>query len=260
MPKIITRTLLILILLAMFPPLVVALKRSRPTDLPPLHPIQDMDNQVRLRAQHEFEFFADGRAMRAHPAGTVARGGLRVDDHFYRGLVDGQWATSFPEQATMSDALLARGQERFNIYCSPCHGESGNGLGMVAVRAATLLEQGEAPTWVAPKPVFDPETLKRPIGELFNIVTHGINTMSGYGGQIPEADRWAIVAWVKVLQQAGVGSWDDVPAEQVERLQTEQREAREEAAREAAEEAAKQAARDANSQNAGGDVDGGDSQ
>ena len=237
MPKIISRILLVLILLAMFPPLLIALKRARKSDLPQIHLIQDMDNQSKLRAQHTFDFFADERAMRKHPDGTVARGSVQMDDHFYRGLVDGRWATEFPEAVPFDEPTLRRGEERFNIYCAPCHGTSGDGMGMISVRAAELLEQGSASTWVQPKAVFDPLTMQRPIGELFHIVTHGINTMAGYESQIPEHDRWAIVAWVKVLQRSQVADWSEVPADKVSTLREQQRGDREAAAIRAAEEA-----------------------
>lgn len=229
MPKIITRALLILILLAMFPPLLVALARVKNSDKPPVHPIQDMDNQPPLRAQHPYVLFADSRAMRAHPLGTVARGRLDLDDHFYRGIVDGAWATDFPPRAPFNERTLARGEARFNIYCTPCHGESGDGRGVVALRAMELRESGLAPAWVEPKPVFDPETMKRPVGELFNIVTNGINTMPAYAPQIPEADRWAIVAWVKVLQRAAVADWDEIPPDTRTELELQRQQAIKEA-------------------------------
>jgi mono/diheme cytochrome c family protein len=237
MPKIITRALVVLILLAMFPPLLVAMVRSKRSELPRVHLIQDMDNQPKLRAQAVSEIFADGRAERPHVEGTVARGGLRLDEHFHRGIVDGQWATDFPEAAPLSRELIARGENRFNIYCAPCHSPSGNGQGMVAQRAAVLQQQGKAPAWVAPKAIYDPTAIVRPVGELFNIVTNGINTMSGYGPQIPEADRWAIVAWVKVLQRSQVASWNEISAGDRASLEADRQRAIEEAARLAAEEA-----------------------
>jgi len=237
MPKIITRTLVLLVLLAMFPPLLVARARALNSDLPRVHLIQDMDNQAKFRAQHANEMFADGRAMRPHPEGTVARGSLNDDPHFYLGMVNGEWATTFPSSLPLNTALLARGEARFNIYCAPCHGESGDGRGQVAVRAADLRNLGTAPTWVDPKPVYDPVTLTRPVGQLFAIISNGINTMPAYAAQIPEDDRWAIVAWVKALQRGQHASWDDLPADERDRLQDK----REDAIRAAAEEAAREA-------------------
>lgn len=240
MPKIITRVLVLLILLAMFPPLLVALARAKRSDMPRVHLIQDMDNQPKSRAQAANEIFADGRSMRPHVDGTVPRGGLDLDDHFNRGIVEGQWATDFPQQTPLSRELIARGENRFNIYCAPCHSPSGSGLGMIAQRAAMLQQQGKAPAWVAPKAIYDPTAIVRPVGELFNIVTNGINTMAGYGPQIPEADRWAIVAWVKVLQRSQVASWNELSEEDRARLERDRELAIEEAARRAEEEAEEQ--------------------
>jgi len=240
MPKIITRVLVLLILLAMFPPLLVALARAKHSGKPRIHLIQDMDNQPKARAQAASDIFADGRSMRPHVEGTVPRGGLDLDDHFNRGIVDGQWATDFPEQVPLTRETIARGENRFNIYCAPCHSPSGNGRGMIAQRAAVLQQQGKAPAWVAPKAIYDPTAIVRPVGELFNIVTNGINTMSGYGPQIPEADRWAIVAWVKVLQRSQVASWDELSPEDRARLEQDRETAIAETAQRAAAEAEEQ--------------------
>ena len=240
MPKIITRIMALLILLAMFPPLLVALARAKHSDQPRVHLVQDMDNQPKHRAQSASEIFADGRSMRPHVDGTVPRGGLNLDDHFHRGIVNGQWATDFPEHLPLSRELIARGENRFNIYCAPCHSPSGNGQGMIAQRAAILQQQGKAPAWVAPKAIYDPTAIVRPVGELFNIVTNGINTMAGYGPQIPEADRWAIVAWVKVIQRSQVASWSELSAEDQARLERDREAAIEDAARRAAAEAEEQ--------------------
>ncbi|MCL4210855.1 MAG: cytochrome c [Phycisphaeraceae bacterium] len=253
MPKIISRVALILVLLAMFPPLLVFRARAVRSDQPRIHLIQDMDNQPKFRAQHANDMFLDGRAMRPHVPGTVAReheiggvktGGTLLDDHYHRGLVNGVWATDFPPQAPLSRELLERGRERFNIYCAPCHGESGNGLGPVAVRAAELQMIGQA-AWVAPKAVFDPEVLPQPVGQLYNTVTHGVRTMAGYASQVPEQDRWAIVAWVKALQRSQVASWDDLSPAVREELRREREKAirdEAEAAARRAEEAARRAA------------------
>jgi len=240
MPKIIHRTILLLLLVAMFPPLLVARARALRSDQPRVHLIQDMDNQPKLRAQHAFDLFADDRAMRAHPPGTVPVSDAQLDDHFHRGLVDGAWATDFPAHVPMSAATLERGQERFNIYCAPCHGESGNGHGPVSVRAQELQLLGKA-TWVVPTAMYDPTVLPQPVGQLFNTITYGIRTMPAYGPQIPEADRWAIVAWVKAIQRSQVANWDELPGEKRDQLEDVRRQAAEEARR-AAEEAARRAA------------------
>jgi mono/diheme cytochrome c family protein len=227
-PKVIVRTIVIVALLAMIPPMLIARARVSRSPQPRIHLVQDMDNQPKYRAQHASGVFADMRAMRPPVPGTVARDAdfmgrrisdLRDDDHFYRGLVDGDWATRLPEGVPLSAATLDRGRERFNIYCSPCHGESGDGNGMIHVRASQLMVINQAPTWVPPTPVFDQTVRERPVGHLFNTITNGIRTMPAYGPQIPEADRWAIVAWLRVLQRSQFASWDDVPAGERMRLE-----------------------------------------
>jgi len=224
MPKIITRSLVVLVLLAMFPPLLVARARSVNSELPRVHIIQDMDNQPRYRAQDPSELFADQRAMRPFPDGTVPRGQRSLDEHLQFGLGEDGWATTFPDEVPLNRATLQRGRERFNIYCSPCHGESGDGRGMVALRAQELMEVGKA-TWVMPTAFHDPTVLEKPVGNLFNTITNGIRTMPAYGPQIPVKDRWAIVAWVKALQRSQVATWDDLPPEQRNRLEAQRREA-----------------------------------
>jgi len=153
--------------------------------------------------QQATDIFRDGRTMRPIVDGTVARGGLRDDDHFQRGVVNEQWVTTFPAQVTIDRALLERGQERFSIYCTPCHGYGGYGDGMVHQRAMVLLTQGVNGTeWVQPKSLHETAIAEQPIGKTFNSITNGIRNMAGYASQIPTEDRWAIVAYVKALQMS----------------------------------------------------------
>lgn len=129
----------------------------------------------------------------------MAVGHLDLDDHFYRGKgPGGAWARTFPDQVTIDDATMARGQERYNVYCSPCHGLTGAGDGMVAKRADALAEG----TWVPPTNVNQDHLRQQPIGQLFNTITHGIRNMPPYGHQIEPADRWAILLYVRALQRA----------------------------------------------------------
>jgi mono/diheme cytochrome c family protein len=146
----------------------------------------------------------------------VARGHLEADDHFERGRVDGDWATTFPVPVT--EGLMERGRQRFEIYCAPCHGLNGTGRGMVARRADELAELGKA-TWVPPASVHDETVRSRPVGQLFNTITYGVRNMPAYGPQIPTADRWAIVAYVRALQRAWHATLDDVPADVAPTLQ-----------------------------------------
>lgn len=219
MPNIAKHVALILILLALIPPALIMRARTIHRDSRRIHIIQDMDNQAKFRAQHPNAIFADGRAMRPPVAGTVARGEADLDDHFDRGIVNDEWATSFPAQAPLTRSLIARGQDRFGIYCAPCHGYSGYGDGLVHQRAQELMVSGiNGTTWVQPKSVHDPAVRDQPPGQLFNTVTNGIRNMHGYAAQVPTEDRWAIVAWVKVLQRSQDAKESDVPANRRENL------------------------------------------
>ena len=156
MPKAFIFITLMLITAAAIPPALIAQMRAVHSTKPRIHYIQDMDNQPRFEAQHANPLFADGRAMRPPVAGTVARGELRADDHYYRGISGGVWATVFPSQVEVSMTLLQRGRERFGIYCQPCHGAAGYGDGMVNQRAMELVNVGlNGTTWVQPKSIHE---------------------------------------------------------------------------------------------------------
>jgi mono/diheme cytochrome c family protein len=159
--------------------------------------------------------------MRPEVAGTIARGHLADDDHYDRGYVDGDWATSIPSRAMEGagswEALVRRGQSRFEVYCSPCHGSSGNGQGMVSQRALELMDQGLA-NWTPPTSLHDELAVNRTDGHLFNTITNGIRNMPAYGSQVPTQDRWAIVSYVRALQRSQAATLDDVPADARETL------------------------------------------
>ena len=165
---------------------------------PRVHPNPGMDFQPKFKAQTENDLFLDGRSMRAPIPGTVLVGDERLDDHFYEGIVDEQWATEFPEQVKITTAFLERGQQRYEIFCSNCHGSAGYGDGLVA-RRADRLEQG---TWVAPSNIHQDYIRKQPHGKLYNTITYGIRNMMGYGHSISEEDRWAIVAYIRALHKS----------------------------------------------------------
>jgi mono/diheme cytochrome c family protein len=219
MPKPIIYAAIILTILAMIPPALIARSRAVPSERRRIHFIQDMDNQGKFRAQQTNPLFADGRAMRPPVMGTVARGELNADDHFNRGVImdaagKPQWATTFPSQAPLTEALMARGQERFTIYCRPCHGDAGYGDGIVNKRAQELMNTGvNGTSWVQPKNIHEPQIRSQPVGEIFNTISHGIRNMAGYESQIPVADRWAIVAYVKALQRSQHAEPGDVSAD-----------------------------------------------
>ena len=156
---------------------------------PPVHLNQNMDTQPKLKPYRNSEFFADGRAMRTPPEGTIARGKLKEDDHLYRGKVSGELADTFPATLPMSAELLERGQERYNIYCTPCHGKAGDGKGLVSKRLPV-----QAPTF------HSSYLYGQKLGHFFDVISNGVRSMPGYAQQIPEADRWAIISYVRALQ------------------------------------------------------------
>lgn len=172
---------------------------------PRLQVIPDMDSQSYHRTQSTSAFFADGRAMRVPVEGTVSRGALHEDEALYLGKQDDIWVEDVP--GGIDADLMARGRDRYQIFCAACHGASGSGDGMVARRAASLAEG----TWVNPSDLTATVTLDRPDGEIFDFISHGIRKMPAYGAQIPVADRWAIVAYVRALQRSAHGQLADVP-------------------------------------------------
>lgn len=204
-----------------FIPLAVAFKgRFATSEKPRYHVWPDMDWQRKRKTQTEWEMFPDGRAMRLPVEGTIAQGELRDDFELYFGVdqdspvpdrisydagsmgPDAQerpaWLAGFPTAMVVDEALLERGQQRYNIYCAVCHGQQGNGLGSVALRAKALEAQKWG--WVDPKSLVADNAKSYSNGELFHIVSQGVSTMKGYGSQIVPRDRWAIVAYVRALQ------------------------------------------------------------
>jgi mono/diheme cytochrome c family protein len=211
-PKFLIYGMLGLIVLSLIPPAAIARRRSVTTTQRRIHFVQDMDNQRKFRAQHANALFADGRAMRPLVEGTVARGELAEDDHYERGVTGEQWATTFPARVTLDMALVRRGRERFDIYCTPCHGSAGYGDGIVNQRAMELVNTGtNGTTWVQPKSVHEAEIRDQPVGQLYNTITNGVRNMAGYASQIPVHDRWAIVAYVRALQRSQSARPSDVP-------------------------------------------------
>jgi mono/diheme cytochrome c family protein len=167
-----------------------------------------MDFQPKYKSDQAMDLFADGRENRGQITGTIARGSLNADDLFYRGLDNGQWATGFPRQLELNEQMMKRGKNRFEIYCTPCHGYDGRGNGAVPQRVAAT---GGA--WVARNLVdaSNPVAINMPNGQLFNTISNGYNTMMGYAAQIPHADRWAIVLYVRALQRSQNAALDDIP-------------------------------------------------
>jgi mono/diheme cytochrome c family protein len=197
----------ILAILACFPPLVVAWMRAAPSSNPRIQIFKDMDSQPSFKAQTISPFFEDLRSNRPAIPGTIARGRLGLNKHYYDGQVDGFWVATFPESIQPSEPLMKRGQERYNIYCAPCHGLAGDGDGMTAQRALRRAE----PDWRPPTQIYAPGVLEQPLGQIYNTIKNGKGTMPAYDRQIPVEDRWAIVMYVKALQRSRTASIDDVP-------------------------------------------------
>ncbi|MDQ7007867.1 MAG: cytochrome c [Acidobacteriota bacterium] len=209
MPRPMVYLLILLVCLSFVPLAWIARARTRVSSQPRIHIVPDMDSQEKFKAQSASLLFSDGRAMRLPVDGTIAQGELQEDDHYYRGKVGEAFATTFPGQVRVDRALLERGRERYGIYCAPCHGQAGDGDGMVARRAEEL---GEG-TWTPPSNLHDQTVVERPVGHIYNTIANGIRNMPAYGSQVPVADRWAIVAYVRALQRSRRASIDEVPAD-----------------------------------------------
>ncbi|MCC7479733.1 cytochrome c [bacterium] len=220
MPTWISKAAWVVILASMIPLAAIFAGREMPSTRPRPSIIPDMDNQQKFKAQQANLIFADKRADRQPVYGTVARGELNADQHFYEGIVDGAFASALPGAIAVNEDSLQRGRERYDIYCAPCHGFSGYGNGMVAVRADELAIQfpGDM-AWTPPKSMHDPAVIARPDGYLFNVITHGVRSMGAYGSQIAPEDRWKIVLYIRALQKSQNANVGDLPADVAQRLE-----------------------------------------
>ena len=165
---------------------------------------QDMQDQPKLIPQRGSNLFADHRGARPQVVNTVARGQLKEDSYFYTGVTEAangyrEEHDELPFPATID--VLKRGQERFNIYCSPCHSRVGNGLGEIVMRgykpAANLHDQVR---------------VSQPLSHYFYVMTHGYGAMPDYAAQLTPADRWAVAAYIRALQLSQAAKETDVPA------------------------------------------------
>lgn len=162
---------------------------------------QDMQDQPRFKPLAESDFYADLRSARPPVGGTVARGQLHEDSYFYTGKFGNNPGDYMPFPVT--DDVLARGRERFNIYCAPCHSRLGDGNGMIAQRG-----------FRAPPSYHTERLRKAPLGYFFDIATNGFGAMPEYASQIPPRDRWCIVAYIRALQLSQGAVMGDVPSGQ----------------------------------------------
>jgi hypothetical protein len=164
-----------------------------------------MHNQPKFIPLRESGFYADGRSARPLVEGTVARGQLNDDDLLYTGKTAGQDATEFPYPVTAE--VMARGRERYDIFCSPCHDRTGGGEGMVVKRGYRQ------------PPSFHIDRLRQsPVGHFFDVMTNGFGAMPDYRAQVPVRDRWAIAAYIRALQASANATLDDVPPDLRNRL------------------------------------------
>lgn len=179
---------------------------------PPIHLNPNMDNQNRIDAQEPSDFFKDGRGSRLLLPGTVARGFLRLDTAFYEGHQNGQGLTTLPVVATdapvtpimrqlgiqpgkaiaLTEAFVKRGKDRYDIFCTPCHGFGGDGKGIVT-RYSDLLA-------ILVRNLHREDIRKKPIGDLYKTIAQGFGTMKSFNSQLEVVDRWAIAAYIRALQ------------------------------------------------------------
>jgi cytochrome c553 len=166
---------------------------------------QDMHDAPRYDPLERGPFFNDGRASRTPVPNTVPRGLIREDRHMFEGVVDGKPAETFPMAVT--PAVMARGQDRFNVYCAPCHGRTGEGDGMIVQRG-----------FRKPPSYHEERVRNAPVGYYFDVMTRGFGAMQDYSAQVTAADRWAIAAYIRALQLSQRATVNDVPAERRDEL------------------------------------------
>jgi len=181
-------------------PLVLSSCRGEKFNSQPVHPNLNMDQQRRFEPQEQNEFFADNRAMRQPVDGTVARGHLKQDKAYYQGInQDSSFVEEIPVEVTKS--FLYRGKDRFEVYCTPCHGITGDGNGIVMANNYGYV----------PAPSFHIDRLRNVNdGYIYSAIANGIRNMPSYATQIPVKDRWAIVSYVRALQHS-----QNVPEEEM---------------------------------------------
>jgi len=157
----------------------------------------DMHDQPKFKPLRENNFYTDRRSSRPLIGGTVARGQLDADSYLYTGKINGKEGDTMPFPVT--PAVLARGRERFNIYCAPCHSQLGDGNGMIVQRG-----------FKRPPSYHIDRLRKAPIGHFYNVMTNGYGAMADYSAQVPVTDRWTIAAYIRALQLSQSATRGDV--------------------------------------------------
>jgi hypothetical protein len=158
----------------------------------------DMHTQPKVLPLSKSDFFEDGRGSRSLIPGTIARGQLRDDSYLYTGMIDGKPGDMMPFPATRE--VLERGRERYNIYCAPCHSRLGDGNGMIVQRG-----------YRHPPSYHTPALRQAPLGHFYDVITNGFGAMPDYAAQVRVNDRWAIAAYIRVLQLSQNASEADLP-------------------------------------------------
>ena len=203
--------------------------RGSKSSRPPIEIFPDMDHQPKFQPQHPNRFFSDGRSARKPVAGTIPigytlpgsylqagaknatiapSGFSNQPDYYNTGRIGEVYGDGFPMNVTVNDAFLNRGQQRFDINCSVCHGKTGQANGIVSQFGLAAIAN-----------LVDDRVKAMPDGQLFSTVTNGKNTMGAYGPQIAVEDRWAIVAYIRALQRSTAGKLADLPAAKQKELQ-----------------------------------------
>ena len=185
----------------------IAGRRGHMSRRPPFEIFPDMDRQPKLRPQTVNAFFHDRLSSQLPVAGTVARGSAYEESVFTTGKIAGTTNWVETNALPITASLLTRGQERFNINCAPCHGAAGDGKGITTKFGMAIiadLHDAKAPRRVP----------QQADGEIFNTITFGKNLMGPYGPNVPPADRWAIIAYLRTLQRSHLASLEDVPQDQ----------------------------------------------
>jgi len=189
--------------------LVSGCLRGNSSDEPPIHPNPNMDDQEKYKPQTTGLFFADSSSMRIPDRGTVARGQLRDDDAYFKGVDSrGNYIENAPVVVTKK--LIERGRERYDIYCSPCHSRIGDGRGI-------MVKHG-----YIPPPSFHTDRIRElSDGEIYHVITNGVRNMPAYNHQVNPDDRWAIVMYIRALQRSQNATIEDVPQELRETVKNE---------------------------------------
>ena len=169
---------------------------------------QDMQDEPRYKPLAQSDFFADHRSARPLVDGTVARGYLRIDEARYTGKIGGEDIDQFPIPIAKAD--IERGETRFNIYCTPCHGRLGDGNGLVVLRG-----------FRQPPSYYSDKLMQAPVGHFFDVMTNGFGAMASYASRISSDDRWRVAAYIRALQLSENAKVTDVPPDQRQGLTVE---------------------------------------